>query len=105
MTELENKLFDRLCNNLTNTAPVTPESVGATAAEVIDIVGNRDVPMYAQLDIGVFRFKLSMKIQPSETDKSVFDAAMKIVRSAPSIDPEIPMTGSVSVIQRESEWQ
>lgn len=104
MSLLEDKLDERLRKNLANPAQITPESIASASAEVTEIIGDRDVPMYAQLDIGVYRFKLSMKLQPSETEKTVFETAMKIVRSAPSIDPDNSTTGSVIVIQRESEW-
>lgn len=105
MTELETKLDERLRLNLTNPAQITPEAITRAANEVLEIVDGKSVAMYAMLDIGVYRFKLATKIQPTETDKTIFDAAMKVVRSSPSSDPLVTTTGSVYVEQRVSEWE
>lgn len=105
MTELEAALNERLQLNLTNPAQITPEAVTRAANEVLEIVDGKSVALYAMLDIGVYRFKLATKIQPTETDKTIFDAAMKVVRSSPSSDPLVTTTGSVFVGQRISEWE
>jgi len=104
MTDLEAKLDERLRLNLANPAQITPEAVTRAANEVLEIVDGKTVAVYAMLDIGVYRFKLATKIQPTETDKAIFDSAMKVVRSSPSSDPLVVTTGSVFVGQRDSEW-
>lgn len=105
MTEFETKLDERLRLNLTNPAQITPEAVTRAANEVLEIVDGKSVALYAMLDIGVYRFKLATKIQPADTDKAIFDAAMKVVRSSPSSDPLVTTTGSVFVGQRANEWE
>lgn len=105
MTEFEMKLDERLRLNLTNPAQITPEAITRAANEVLEIIEGKRVALYAMLDIGVYRFKLATKIQPTETDKAIFDAAMKVVRSSPSSDPLVTTSGTVFIGQRASEWE
>ena len=103
MSDLEIKLDERLRLNLANPAQITTEAVARAVDEVLEITEGQSVALYAMLDIGVYRFKLATKIQPTDTDKAVFDTAMKSVRSAPSVDSTM-VSGSVVVQQRVSEW-
>ncbi|PHM18050.1 MAG: hypothetical protein CJD30_03560 [Sulfuricurvum sp. PD_MW2] len=105
MNEFESKLDERLRLNLTNPAQITPEAITRAANEVLEIIEGKSVALYAMLDIGVYRFKLATKIQPTETDKTIFDTAMKVVRSSPSSDPLVTTSATVFIGQRVSEWE
>jgi len=101
-------LSNRLLSNLVNQNQITSDNLAVASNEVLEICEGRAVPLYARLDIGVYRFKCAQKLQPSETDTKLFEQAMKIVRSSAMIglvSDTTATSGTTIVTQRVSAWE
>ena len=108
--DFSTSLNNRLISNLVNPSQISSDALAVASSEVVELCEGRDVPLYARLDIGMYRFKCSQKVQASETDTKLYEQAMKIVRSSAMIglvsdSATTPTSGMTIVAQRVSIWE
>jgi len=107
--ELIAELKKRLQKNLKNAATIDDETLNSAAVETAELVGQRIAPMYAKLDVAVYRYKMNTKIGATEMEEKLYESAIKVIRSIPllapdPLDPLAPTQGAIAIGQRTNEW-
>ena len=107
MTELElvAALEQRGSTSLLNPDELTPEVLSAVAKESLELTEGKTIPKAMLLDIAIFRLKLHLKIEVSETDETLYKQAIKKVHSTPlTSDDGTETSTQVKYGQRSSQW-
>lgn len=104
LDEKKAALTDRANRNLINTSVITSSVIDEAADEAESITSGKDVPLYAWLDVAMYRLKINLKIQIGETDTNLYNQAIKVVRQSPTTDSTYSQTETVVKNRDETLW-
>ena len=102
MDTLHTRLKERALSALHNPFEVNDEALERACEEALELTENKPLPLTHLVDLALFRLKLFLKIEPSETDIDLARFALKKAASMRMQEGEIG--GAIVSGQRESLW-